>query len=661
MNQTTHGVITKILILALVLTIGPAGNVFALNPTAAYELGRDAMAAGDYNKAAEYFNEAADQNPTAANFKAVGNALSSARRFEEAAQAFFKAGEIYANKGLKDDAEIYRKKAEGLVSHLEIYLKSDKLPNGAGTSEKYEPRYGAYIGAYLDQDPRLQGDGGYVQTNFKKFNEMMGKEHAIFFTYVHYGKQDFPSNWVDKVVEAGAVPELALEPASLAEVKDNSYLREFARDAAKTGVPVFLRFASEANGFWAPYFGDPAKYIEKFRLVSKVMAEEAPNVAMVWTVAAIPEKTIAEYYPGDAYVDWVGVNIYSVAYHNGDINQPALDEDPTSFVDYVYNTYAERKPIQISEYGATHQSIVAPNIDLTSFAVEKIRQLYSALPRRYPRVKSICWFDSNNINSPNVPLERRNDNYSLTDNNQVKKAYAAAVNEEYYLTSAVNPASVSRGYTSMPDEIKLDNPIELSAFARTYDPNYSILYLLDGQVLAEKKVPPYTIALNPNNISSGVHQLEIQVKDSLGTTAKRVIKKILVGDVGNTPAPKQTEMILHLGSNLTRINGSETTMDVVPTTIKGNTMVPFRFLANALGAELGWDNPSQTVSFQLDGISVSLTINQPAATVNGVKVKLDIPAQLINDRTMVPLRFVSESLGAAVDWEGSTQKITITY
>ena len=57
---------------------------------------------------------------------------------------------------------------------------------------------------------------------------------------------------------------------------------------------------------WIPWYDEPAKYIEKLRLVSLIMKEEEPNAAMVWSPNFWPNDNIDEYDPGDEYVDWVG-------------------------------------------------------------------------------------------------------------------------------------------------------------------------------------------------------------------------------------------------------------------------------------------------------------------------------------------------------------------
>lgn len=186
------------------------------------------------------------------------------------------------------------------------------------------------------------------------------------------------------------------------------------------------------NGNWTAYSGDPKKYIEKWRLVHDVMEEEAPNVMMVWTVFTFPQSTIKKYYPGDEYVDWVGVNIYNVVYHNNSIKHRASHEDPLKLLDYVYDTFGGRKPIQISEYGATHYTITDGK-HYEDFAVQKITRIYSGIKTRYLRVKSILfYFEVNNM--VNAPEGRRINNYAITDNDRILKTYSALIKDPHFLS-----------------------------------------------------------------------------------------------------------------------------------------------------------------------------------------------------------------------------------
>jgi hypothetical protein len=78
-----------------------------------------------------------------------------------------------------------------------------------------------------------------------------------------------------------------------------------------------------------------------------------------------------------------------------------------------------------------------------------------------------------------------------------------------------------------------------------------------------------------------------------------------------------------------------------------------------LGAQVGWNNKNQEVTIEKDGKKIILKIGSKVVTVNGSKVTLDAPAELKGDRTMVPLRFVSEAFGANVDWNGKEKVVTI--
>ncbi|RKQ15745.1 copper amine oxidase [Oceanobacillus bengalensis] len=275
-----------------------------------------------------------------------------------------------------------------------------------------------------------------------KFNEVTGKNHASYFRYVGYG-QPFPTEWVNQVKSVGGFPQIAWEPNNgLEEVKDDAYLRAFAKEAKASDVPILMRYASEMNGNWTAYSGNAELYIEKWKVVHDVMQEEAPNVMMLWNVFTMPEHTISEFYPGDEYVDYVGVNIYNVFYHNDRLEDKSDFEDPLRLLDYVYNMYSDTKPIVIGEFGATNYT-VTDGLYHVNFAEEKISRLYKHLPKLYPRVKAIYYFDVNNL--VNAPEGRKINNYAITENSRITEAYSAQVQGESYLSSVEiqNEASAS--------------------------------------------------------------------------------------------------------------------------------------------------------------------------------------------------------------------------
>ncbi|MEC1717788.1 copper amine oxidase N-terminal domain-containing protein [Schinkia azotoformans] len=97
-----------------------------------------------------------------------------------------------------------------------------------------------------------------------------------------------------------------------------------------------------------------------------------------------------------------------------------------------------------------------------------------------------------------------------------------------------------------------------------------------------------------------------------------------------------------------------------PAVVKnGSTLVPLRGIFEALGAKVDWNQATQTVTGTKGDLTVKLTIGQKTAYVNGKAVQLAEPAQILNGSTMVPLRFIGESLGSKVSWNGTTQTAII--
>lgn len=108
------------------------------------------------------------------------------------------------------------------------------------------------------------------------------------------------------------------------------------------------------------------------------------------------------------------------------------------------------------------------------------------------------------------------------------------------------------------------------------------------------------------------------------------------------------------------IDGERQSFEQPPVKIEGNTMVPMRAIFERLGAEVKWNNEERSVTAVKGGTAIYLAIDSRNATVNGKPVELVIAAQLVDSNTMVPIRFVSEALEAKVDWIDATQTVVIT-
>jgi hypothetical protein len=307
---------------------------------------------------------------------------------------------------------------------------------GAAALAPYEPEKGCYIGAYVELDNNVSGEIG-------AFERLTGKKHATYFKYVGYG-QPFPYKWVKDLHVQQAVPHIAWEPNDgLSAVRDDEYLHGWAQAAAHAGGPVFLRYASEMNGNWMPYSGDPDLFIAKWKLVYRIMHEEAPNVVMIWCPYATPRATIPQYYPGDEYVDWVGVNLYTVYHADGDPTKPR-SEDPRELLRFVYDMFAYRKPIAVCEYAATHYC-VATKTPVVDFCLEYMTRMYTALVTQFPRVRMINWFS---VNTEENNLAHNN--YSVTDNPQVLQTYAQLIASDHFLSRVPDELLVAKASPPTP-------------------------------------------------------------------------------------------------------------------------------------------------------------------------------------------------------------------
>ncbi|MGB9887927.1 MAG: stalk domain-containing protein [Moorellales bacterium] len=107
------------------------------------------------------------------------------------------------------------------------------------------------------------------------------------------------------------------------------------------------------------------------------------------------------------------------------------------------------------------------------------------------------------------------------------------------------------------------------------------------------------------------------------------------------------------------VDGERLALDQPPVLEDSRTLVPLRVIFEALGAEVTWDGATQTVTARRQETTVRLTIGSHTAYRNGQAVILDVPAKVVGGRTLVPVRFVFEALGAAVGWDGNTRTVTV--
>ncbi|NLY36869.1 MAG: copper amine oxidase N-terminal domain-containing protein [Tissierellia bacterium] len=126
-----------------------------------------------------------------------------------------------------------------------------------------------------------------------------------------------------------------------------------------------------------------------------------------------------------------------------------------------------------------------------------------------------------------------------------------------------------------------------------------------------------------------------------------------------TPAQGGGTTSFTIGSNIYTVNGLMKVMDVAPYIKNDRTYVPMRYLGEALGAEVVWDDAARTVTLTKDDTTVVFTIGSTSYTVNGEAKTADVAPEIANDRTMLPARYVAEAFDAQVGWDAGTRTVLI--
>ena len=121
------------------------------------------------------------------------------------------------------------------------------------------------------------------------------------------------------------------------------------------------------------------------------------------------------------------------------------------------------------------------------------------------------------------------------------------------------------------------------------------------------------------------------------------------------------QLCLWIGKNTVTKNGVQSTIDVAPMLLNNRTFLPFRYIGETVGAEIKWDNTAKKVTYIQGGKTIELWINKTAVKVNGADKTIDAAPVLSGGRTLVPIRFVMENLGAKLQWDNTEKKVTITY
>lgn len=267
------------------------------------------------------------------------------------------------------------------------------------------------LGAYISGAPT-------DATQIDQFTALVGVAPAVVMWYQGWaanGSPAFNAAAMNAVVARNAMPMVTWEPWDytagvaqpayslqqiIAGVYD-AYVHQWARNAAAWAKPLYLRFAQEMNGNWYPWCpgvngNTPAQYIAAWRHLYAIFQQEgATNFRWVWSPNVGGTKNghkggsasaqYASMYPGDAYVQWVGMD----GYNRGTSQSWSAWTDLATVISATYDSLAKLtgKPLMIAETASTELG--------GNKASWITKGLLTDVPSRFPRIRAVVWFDEN--------------------------------------------------------------------------------------------------------------------------------------------------------------------------------------------------------------------------------------------------------------------------
>jgi len=406
------------------------------------------------------------------------------------------------------------------------------------------PESGCYHAAFVGSD---------LQSTFE---QLAGKQIAIemFFTGWPSNKiPDFPQAKCNTIVTNGAVPhitwmfEVTGSPYPLDAIISGSfdtYISGYATQVKNWGKTLFIRPGHEMNGDWYKYggqnngggtlngFGDPNKadgperFIAAYRHIVDIFNNlGVTNVTWVWCPnnGSAPDaswNTYDAYYPGDEYVDWVGMDGYNFG----------TSQSWSSWVEFfnIYNSFYHamevyNKPIMIGEYASVEDP---QNVNRKA---NWITNAYLYTKAVFPKIKAITWFHIKKYEG-NVQTDWR-----INSSTNALNAYKTAIGDSYFLGSIVT--GIEKEENEIPEKFEL-----FPAYPNPFNPGTKISFQIPYQAFVtmkifdvlgrevttllheEKPAGKYQVTFRAENLSSGFYFCQLTVNNSI-KTMKLVLQK----------------------------------------------------------------------------------------------------------------------------------------
>jgi hypothetical protein len=319
------------------------------------------------------------------------------------------------------------------------------------TPTSLPPTASVYWGAYINGVP-------WDITKLDAFESIAGKRASI----VHFGQPwqqnsqflAFPTTLMDSIRGRGSIPMINWGSWQLGYGVDqpdyrlsviaggryDDYIAAWARSAKAWGVPFFLKFDHEMNGWWQFPWAEqlngnlPGDYVNAWRHVHDIFTQVgATNATWVWCPNIVSAKTtpLPSLYPGDAYVDWTCLH----GYNHGGSDWRTFTEIFRGYAGNPYDSYqqlldlAPAKPIMLGEWASAEAG------DGGAAKAAWIRDaVETQIPNNFPQIGAVVWFNWNSTPDSTWPVE---------SSQPSSAAFAEAIASPYYADNQFAALSVA--------------------------------------------------------------------------------------------------------------------------------------------------------------------------------------------------------------------------
>ena len=407
---------------------------------------------------------------------------------------------------------------------MEIYALAENPADVPYYGATGEPVSGVYYGV-VPGGTHVNDSAALVYVDFLD-------GYSVDYWLDYYSNMD---STVNDALNNGGVVELAWNFTESnsgldAVLSADSYINEGVAALGARNCTVLLRIGAEMN-CWTS-LPDPQKYIQAYQKVAKA-ARQYDNIALVFSPNDVSNRTVTyeTYYPGDQYVDWIGVSTYknggpgygsSYTYADTAHSNDAFycsgiyGSDPLIVLDDLAAlAEAHKKPMMISECGFGYRN-KSTGADQTANAVDQFNKFYSYLPMVYPQVKAMFLFD--------VDLSISQYSYALSGSGALASAYRPTVSGGAFLQGDETQGAAYTRLSTVNEPMDTLNLYTYASFPGTG--SATCRYTLDGAAAYTSTSEPFAYSLDVSSLSSGSHTITATV--TKGNFSKTVTRTFLV-------------------------------------------------------------------------------------------------------------------------------------